>query len=108
MKLIPDKPDLQIWVCVNERFKTDSLPSCTLKQGSEIYQRLCAETAKIAALKGLSIWVNRTLCQGFCSSEGVTLSVEPLELKWQGVRLENLPLLISEILKSLHNAQLKK
>ena len=97
MKRINDSCDIQILVCVNERPASDPLPSCGHMRGHSFFNALRIATTAWAARLGVRVWVNRTICQGFCSKTGVSVSVFPGQLRWHSVSESD----IAEILKSI-------
>lgn len=101
MKYINQNCDLQIFVCVNERVEKNTLPSCGSSRGHEIFDALKRQVLPWASRLGLRVWVNRSLCQGFCSAQGVTVSVFPIQLRAQAIVAEDIPLLLREIEKRL-------
>ncbi len=103
MKQILARPHIQVWVCVNER-QAGGLPSCGTSRGNELYEILRTEFQIWAARKGCMVWVNRTLCQGFCHEKGVTVTLEPGGKKWQAVQLSDVKSLIEETEKALVKA----
>ena len=96
MKPIALKADVQVWVCVNAREADARLPSCTRERGERVLEGLRAQLAPRLKERGLSAWMNRTLCQGFCHAAGVTVTIEfsacrGAGLKFQGVAETDLP-----------------
>lgn len=86
MQIISQFADVQVWVCVNERApQANLLPSCQSIPGQKIYELLASQLGRLGTKYGKTIWVNRTLCQGFCSAQGVTVTCESLKIRWQGV-----------------------
>lgn len=69
------KPQIQIWICVNERSHRE-LPSCQRERGESVIHELHKQLAKIRHEKSPEIWINRSLCQGSCTQSGVSIVVE--------------------------------
>lgn len=102
------RADVQVWVCVNAREPGASLASCSRERGEALLEELRSAFAKASAIgalrRPLTVWVNRTLCQGFCHAEGVTVTVEPVALKFQAVTQNDVAAIVAatvERLKSL-------
>lgn len=109
MKPVALRADVQVWVCVNAREPGASLASCSRERGEEMVSALRSAFAKSSVSRAplgrpLTVWVNRTLCQGFCHAEGVTVTVEPVALKFQAVTQNDVAAIVAatvERLKSL-------
>jgi len=101
LKRIDASCDLQFFVCVNERAAHEPLPSCGTERGNEFFKFMQKAVFRWGAERGLRVWVNRSLCQGFCSKDGITLSVYPLQLRFQAVSIENIPEILSAIEASM-------
>lgn len=101
MKHINQSCDLQFFVCVNERPEKNPLPSCESTRGNEIFELLKREVIPWASRLRLRVWVNRSLCQGFCSAQGVTISVFPIQWRVQAVVAEDIPVLLKELEKRI-------
>jgi hypothetical protein len=99
MKHIPQSCDLQFYVCVNERSDKNPLPSCGSTRGNEIFELLKKQIIPWASRLGLRVWVNRSLCQGFCAAQGVTVSVFPMQLRVQALTSEDIPQLLKDVEK---------
>ncbi|NBW80225.1 hypothetical protein EBR21_00585 [bacterium] len=97
MRTIAQSCDLQFFVCVNQRAAGAALPSCGSGRGNEVYESLRAEAVAWGRRRGLQVWVNRSLCQGFCHADGVNVSVFPLQLRFQAVLIGDLPQMFLEI-----------
>jgi|GEM_PF-631058 len=102
LKEVVLKADVQVWVCVNDRENDSRLPSCTRTRGERVLERLRAELAPVLRGKSLSAWMNRTLCQGFCHQDGVTVSVEiacgkGTNLKFQGITEDDVAKLCARV-----------
>lgn len=97
MHRVTAKCDLQVWVCVNERLAGDPLPSCLHDRGMRVFELLRNECSNLATRTRRRIWVNRSLCQGFCHKDGVTVLVEPLGLRWQAVQEKDVGALVAEL-----------
>jgi hypothetical protein len=97
VKTVALKPVLQIWVCVNARGPDASLPSCGKDRGESLLQALQTGLQGVMAQQGFRIWINRSLCQGFCSAEGVSLVLEPMGLRLQAVTLQDVPVIVQKI-----------
>jgi hypothetical protein len=91
------RADLQVWVCVNEREPGAQLASCGRARGELLLEELRRSLAPFLTSRGLSMWVNRTLCQGFCHASGVTLTLEPLGLKLQAVAPKDVPEVVARV-----------
>jgi hypothetical protein len=110
MKQIELGKYIQIWVCVNERQASkihtvegssqNALPSCTLQRGSLVFRKLQKEASFWSARLKTPIWVNRSFCQGFCSAEGVTVTIEPIQKRYQAVTEET----VDELLRNAFSA----
>jgi hypothetical protein len=76
MRELKLKPRIQIWVCVNERSHHD-LPSCQKSRGEALVVALqqALQRSLPASQRG-DVWINRSLCQGSCSSQGVSVVLE--------------------------------
>lgn len=101
MNTIPHHCDIQFFVCVNQRAGSQALPSCGSERGQLIYEQLKLAVTPWARKQGLTVWVNRTLCQGFCSPQGVTVCVFPSQLRIQALNSNEIPELLSLVEKEL-------
>jgi hypothetical protein len=105
LRTIAQSCDLQIFVCVNQRPPGAALPSCGVDRGNEVFESLRTDAAAWGRKLGLQVWVNRSLCQGFCHADGVNVSVFPLQLRFQAVRIVDFPQLFSAIENKLKFAK---
>lgn len=80
---------------MNERPASDPLPSCGTLRGHSFFNAFRTAALNWARGRGLHVWVNRSLCQGFCDKEGVTLSVFPGPYRWSAVQEADIPKIIS-------------
>lgn len=101
MKQITLRSNLQVWVCVNERENGAALPSCGRGRGDAVLSALRSSLLPVLRGLGVSAWMNRTLCQGFCHAEGVTVTIEPLGLKYQAVTEADVDELVSRVKNAL-------
>lgn len=102
MKTVATRADVQVWVCVNARAPGAPLPSCSRERGDALAELLRAELTRVAVRGGHTVWVNRTLCQGFCHAQGVTVTVEfsgsaRPALKFQGVEVTDVAALAARV-----------
>lgn len=104
MKNVAHKASIQVWVCVNERESGARLPSCTRARGDAVLASLRSALTPVLQERGLSVWMNRTLCQGFCHQEGVTVTIEPLGMKLQAVRESDVAALVEHVRQTLDGA----
>lgn len=87
MKKLNLKPDIQVWVCKNTRPLDGSLMSCKHNLAEDVYCLLKEKIGHVTAQFRKQIWVNYSLCQGSCSNLGVSLVIEPLNLRISQVTL---------------------
>ncbi|MFZ9521034.1 MAG: hypothetical protein ACO3A4_11220 [Silvanigrellaceae bacterium] len=105
MRTIAQTCDLQLFVCVNQRPPGATLPSCGVERGDAVFNSLRNEAVAWGRSRGLQVWVNRSLCQGFCHADGVNVAVFPLQLRFQAVRLGDFSQIFSAIEKKLKNSE---
>lgn len=101
MNTIQQRCDVQFFVCVNQRSGTQSLPSCGAERGQTVYDQLKLAVAPWARKLGITVWVNRSLCQGFCSPHGVTVCVFPGQIRVQAMLPSDIPGLLAQVEKAL-------
>jgi predicted metal-binding protein len=91
------KPQIQIWVCKNERPCSHALPSCTHSRGTQVYQALQKALLVQPIENNPQIWINFTYCQGSCTKDGVSVTIEPSQKRFRGVLPEDAPLIASNL-----------
>ncbi|MCA2958963.1 MAG: hypothetical protein IOD12_01835 [Silvanigrellales bacterium] len=101
MKPVTLRADVQVWVCVNAREPNATLASCTRERGEALAEAFRREFARAAAAHKITFWVNRTLCQGFCHAQGVTVTIEMTKvlqsLKFQAVQDTDVAPLVASV-----------
>jgi hypothetical protein len=100
------KPQIQIWVCVNERLHRE-LPSCQRERGESVIHELHKQIARNRNEKSPEIWINRSLCQGSCTQSGVSIVIEAnadglsiatsKSKRYNGVNAEDVETILAEI-----------
>jgi hypothetical protein len=92
VKEVQLRADVQVWVCVNEREVDSRIASCGKVRGDAVLAALRSRMTPMLAKRRFSVWFNRTLCQGFCHADGVTVTIETAlghsPLKFQAVNGE--------------------
>jgi hypothetical protein len=98
------KPQIQIWVCVNERTHRE-LPSCQRERGESVIHELHKQLAKNRNEKSPEIWINRSLCQGSCTQSGVSIVIESssngsISRRYNGVNSEDVATIVADLQKT--------
>ncbi len=91
MKPVAQRCDIQFLVCVNERPGNNPLPSCGVERGNAFFNSFRQAAMAWGAQRGVQVWVNRSLCQGFCHKDGITLSAFPGQKRWNAVTEADVP-----------------
>jgi (2Fe-2S) ferredoxin len=97
MRSLTLKPRIQIWVCVNERSHHE-LPSCLRERGEDVVTAFQQALRAFPAERSGHVWINRTLCQGSCNPNGVSVVVEPAGKRYQGVLVSDVQAILEECL----------
>ncbi len=81
------QPQLQIFVCANERGADSSLGTGCGARGRAVFEQLKRDTAR----RGLavSVWVTETKCLGVCPREGCALALSHGGGVFEGVTCED-------------------
>lgn len=95
MRPLSLKPRVQIWVCVNERSHNE-LPSCVRERGENIVAAFQKALRALPAARSGNVWINRTLCQGSCNPNGVSVVIEPPGKRYQAVNADDVPTILAE------------
>jgi (2Fe-2S) ferredoxin len=82
------KPERQVLVCVNSRPPGNPKGSCGEKGSRELYEALKAMVREQGL--GQRVMVQSTSCLKHCS-RGITVAVQPDNVWYAGVTLEDLP-----------------
>lgn len=97
------RPSVHVFVCVNERDKNSSLPSCsnasdaTSGGGLDVFNKF----RELVAQRNLSskIWITQTKCLTFCNKDGVTVVVYPFGEWFTEVKTADVGLILNSITK---------
>ncbi len=92
-----DLPLARIFVCVNE--KAPEKAQCLKGEGEKCVLWLRDEIKK----RGLTdkIWVTRTKCQTYCSTDGTVITFEPIHEQYSSVVFEDVPKLFEHFLEQV-------
>ncbi|MEN9528834.1 MAG: hypothetical protein RI932_707 [Pseudomonadota bacterium] len=101
MKPIERHCDIQFLVCVNERPGSNPLPSCGAERGNAFFNFFRSAAVSWGARHGLQVWVNRSLCQGFCDKDGVSVAAFPQQKRWNAVTEADVPEILRIIEENL-------
>lgn len=95
MRPLSRKPCIQIWVCVNERSQNE-LPSCQRQRGEDVVAAFQQALRALPSVRSGNVWINRTLCQGSCHPDGVSVVIEPSGQRYQAVHADDVPAILSD------------
>lgn len=98
------RPEIQILVCVNERSSDARKPSCAPRGGLELYRRF-KDRVKELGLRD-RVMVNRTGCLKHCS-RGITVAVQPANLWYSTVSLDDVEEILSASLEGREVGRLR-
>lgn len=99
MKIDTSRLQAHILVCVNQREPSATMPSCADHYGDEVFEIIRASLIKRGLLG--KVWLTRTLCMGWCHSEGTTVAFYPQGDFYRAVTPETCPALLEHYLSCL-------